>query len=106
VRRVNARCARLQEGFADVIAAQTDEPAEHVADLLNDRDDVESIRMALRQATGRDELAETLKPLDLIGERYVLSSVVDPMFATDKRLHRVAVRFPESWWGQPAREAE
>ena len=99
VRGIAARLDRLQTHFG---------PADASLDLAWqalcwDRDDVEGIRVLLREARAGEALTSALRALDETGRavRFSWPSDVD---VHDERLQRISEADPGAWWGSTRRQ--
>ena len=99
VRDIAARLDRLQTHFG---------PADASLDLTWqalcwDRDDVDGIRVLLREAGAGEALTSALRALDETGRavRFSWPSDVD---VHDERLQRISEADPGAWWGSTRRQ--
>jgi hypothetical protein len=96
--RVATRLGRLQDGFG--VDASLDLAWQA---LCWDRDDVEGIRVLLREAGAGQRLAAALRRVDEVGRsvRFSWPSEVD---VHDDRLQHVSEADPGAWWGSTRRQ--
>ena len=97
-RAVEAQLTRIQDGLG--VDLQLDFAWQG---LCWDRDDVEGIRVLLREAGGGQTLATALRAVDDLGRavRFSWPSEVD---VHDDRLQRVSEADPGAWWGSTRRQ--
>lgn len=97
-RGVAAQLARIQDGHG------VDQPLDFAwQGLCWDRDDVEGLRVLLREAQTGQALAAELRAVDELGRavRFSWPSEVD---VHDDRLQRVSEADPGAWWGSTRRQ--
>ena len=99
VRGIAARLDRLQTHFG---------PADASLDLAWqalcwDRDDVEGIRVLLREARAGEALTSALRAVDEAG-RAVRFSWPSDIDVHDERLQRISEADPGAWWGSTRRQ--
>jgi hypothetical protein len=97
-RDVEAQLARIQDGLG------VDQSLDFAwQGLCWDRDDVEGIRVLLREAGAGQTLAAALRAVDELGRavRFSWPSDVD---VHDERLQRVSEADPGAWWGSTRRQ--
>jgi hypothetical protein len=97
-RGIAARLERLQEGFG--LDASLDLAWQA---LCWDRDDVDGIRVLLREAGAGQALAAVLRGVDEAGRAVRFSWPTD-VDVHDDRLQRVSEGDPGAWWGSTRRQ--
>jgi hypothetical protein len=97
VRRTQALGDDLADLF-DTLSADMREASEAWQRLCHRRDDIESVRVLLREAGGGDALEHVLVDADRAG-RAVRINLDGTVSAADERLRRVALGDPSAWWG-------
>ncbi len=95
-REIEAQLIRIQDGL--------DQPADFAwQGLCWDRDDVEGVRVLLREAGAGEILALALRGIDDTG-RAVRFSWPPDVDVHDERLQRVSEADPGAWWGSTRRQ--
>jgi len=97
VRRAEALGDDLTDLF-DTLSADMAEASGSWARLCHRRDDIESVRVLLREAGVGDTLDATLETADRTG-RAIRINLDASISAADERLRRVALGDPSAWWG-------
>jgi hypothetical protein len=100
-RRVLEAAARdeLAEIEEDIRALrfETDDTVTRVLRVCHRRDDVEGVRLLLREATGADVLAGAATLVDQLGNEWRLTLPFQ-FLIEDERLRRIALADPQAWW--------
>jgi hypothetical protein len=103
VRRAEALGDDLEDLF-DTLSADMGEASLAWRRLCHRRDDIESVRVLLREAGAGDQLEKVLEDADRTG-RAVRINLDGTVAAADERLRRVALGDPSAWWGSTELEA-
>jgi hypothetical protein len=103
VRRAEALGDDLEDLF-DTLSADMGEASHAWRRLCHRRDDIESVRVLLREAGAGDQLEKVLEDADRTG-RAVRINLDGTVAAADERLRRVALGDPSAWWGSTELEA-
>ena len=103
VRRAEALGDDLADLF-DTLSADMQEASANWARLCHRRDDIESVRVLLREAGQADTLEAALEAADRTG-RAIRINLQASITAADERLRRVALGDPSAWWGSTDFEA-
>jgi hypothetical protein len=103
VRRAEALGDDLTDLF-DTLSADMTEASTTWARLCHRRDDIESVRMLLREAGTGEALDTVLEAADRTG-RAIRINLDEAVSAADERLRRVALGDPSAWWGSTDFEA-
>jgi hypothetical protein len=103
VRRAEALGDDLTDLF-DTLSADMAEASESWAHLCHRRDDIESVRLLLKEAGTGAALDAALEALDRTG-RAVRINLEASLTSDDERLRRVALGDPSAWWGSTDFEA-
>lgn len=103
VRRAEALADDLADLF-DTLSADMSEASGAWQRLCHRRDDLECVRVLLREAGVGDRLDDALAEADRSGRAIRINLDAD-VAATDERLRRVALGDPSAWWGSTAFEA-
>jgi hypothetical protein len=103
MRRVEALGDDLADLF-DTLSADMSEASATWARLCHRRDDIESVRVLLREAGAGDSLEDELAAADRTG-RAIRINLDGSVSAADERLRRVALGDPSAWWGSTEFEA-
>ena len=103
VRRATTLRDDLEDLF-DTLSADMSEASSAWLRLCHRRDDIESVRVLLREAGVGDELEGVLAEADRLG-RAVRINLDGSVSAADERLRRVALGDPSAWWGSTDLEA-
>ncbi len=103
VRRAETLRDDLEDLF-DTLSADMGEASWAWRRLCHRRDDIESVRVLLREAGAGDELDGMLAEADRVG-RAVRINLDGSVSAVDERLRRVALGDPSAWWGSTDLEA-
>ncbi len=103
VRRAEVLRDDLEDLF-DTLSADMSEASHAWRRLCHRRDDIESVRVLLREAGAGDALETVLADADRMG-RAVRINLDDSVAAADERLRRVALGDPSAWWGSTDLEA-
>lgn len=103
VRRAEVLGDDLEDLF-DTLSADMSEASLAWRRLCHRRDDIESVRVLLREAGAGDELDKVLEDADRTG-RAVRINLDGTVAAADERLRRVALGDPSAWWGSTDLEA-
>jgi hypothetical protein len=103
VRRAEALGDDLTDLF-DTLSADMSEASANWARLCHRRDDIESVRVLLREAGAADALDSALEAADRTG-RAIRINLDASISAVDERLRRVALGDPSAWWGSTDFEA-
>lgn len=103
VRRAEALSDDLTDLF-DTLSADMTEASESWQRLCHRRDDIEGVRVLLREAGAGGALEEVLAEADRSG-RAVRINLDGTVSAADERLRRVALGDPSAWWGSTDFEA-
>jgi len=97
LRRVEALGDDLADLF-DTLSADMSEASATWSRLCHRRDDIESVRVLLREAGAGDALEGDLAAADRTG-RAIRINLDASISAADERLRRVALGDPSAWWG-------
>lgn len=103
VRRAEALGDDLADLF-DTLSADLQEASSAWLRLCHRRDDIESVRVLLREAGAGDALDAVLDTADRSG-RAIRINLDGTVLADDERLRRVALGDPAAWWGSTDFEA-
>lgn len=103
VRRTEALGDDLLDLF-DTLSADLQEASATWVHLCHRRDDIESVRVLLREANTGDALDQQLAATDRTG-RAIRINLDSSISAADERLRRVALGDPAAWWGSTDFEA-
>jgi hypothetical protein len=103
VRRAEALGDDLEDLF-DTLSADMTEASHAWRRLCHRRDDIENVRVLLREAGAGRELERVLEDADRTG-RAVRINLDRTVSAADERLRRVALGDPSAWWGSTDLEA-
>lgn len=103
VRRAEALGDDLTDLF-DTLSADLSEASESWRRLCHRRDDLESVRVLLREAHAGEALDAALDATDRTG-RAIRINLDATVSASDERLRRVALGDPSAWWGSTDFEA-
>lgn len=103
VRRAEALGDDLTDLF-DTLSADMAEASGSWTRLCHRRDDIESVRVLLREAGAGDTLDDVLEAADRMG-RAIRINLNAAISAADERLRRVALGDPSAWWGSTDFEA-
>lgn len=102
LRRAAALALDLEDLFT-VLPADADDAREDWRKICHRRDDIEGIRVLLREAGTGDSLDRSLTATDRAG-RSVRINLGTDIRTSDERLRRVALGDPGAWWGDTAFE--
>ena len=97
LRRAEALGDDLADLF-DTLSADMSEASATWSRLCHRRDDIESVRVLLREAGAGDSLEGDLAAADRTG-RAIRINLDASISAADERLRRVALGDPSAWWG-------
>lgn len=97
VRRAQALADDLADLF-DTLSADMSEASANWVRLCHRRDDIESVRVLLREAGSVEMLEAALEAADRSG-RAIRINLDASISAADERLRRVALGDPAAWWG-------
>ncbi len=103
MRRAEALGDDLTDLF-DTLSADMSEASQAWARLCHRRDDLEGVRLLLREAGAGSALDAVLDEADRMG-RAIRINLTGAVTATDERLRRVALGDPSAWWGSTDFEA-
>ncbi len=103
VRRAETLGDDLADLF-DTLSADMAEASASWARLCHRRDDLESVRVLLREADAGGDLDAALEATDRTGRAIRINLTAD-VAVTDERLRRVALGDPSAWWGSTDFEA-
>jgi hypothetical protein len=103
IRRAEALGDDLTDLF-DTLSADMTEASASWTHLCHRRDDIESVRVLLREADAGDALDRELAAADRLG-RAIRINLDAAISAADERLRRVALGDPSAWWGSTDFEA-
>ena len=103
VRRAEALGDDLTDLF-DTLSADMAEASESWSRLCHRRDDIESVRLLLKEAGAGEALDDVLEAIDRTG-RAVRINLEASLTSDDERLRRVALGDPSAWWGSTDFEA-
>lgn len=102
VRRAEALADDLTDLY-DTLSADMDEASTTWVRLCHRRDDLECVRVLLREAGVGDRLDDALAEADRAGRAIRINLTAD-LSAADERLRRAALADPAAWWGSTAFE--
>lgn len=100
--RARALASRLDQ-LLDNLSPDLEDAAARWHDACLERDDLESVRVLLREAGGGSALESSLRDVDAPG-RAIRFSWPREIVVQDARLDRVAVANPSAWWGSTTYE--